>query len=108
MRTLDKFEALRESARFAVAFLHNPDTGDFALVELEPVVSPAPESEDFAARGLQFYGILALTKNGTPKSALADSVDPVVIEDASVSFAALCVEHLKRPRWLMQHGKSVN
>jgi hypothetical protein len=87
---MDKFEALASASQFSVGILGNPETSDFALVDLGPKPLPENLRRDFTKRGLYFLGVAGIVQ-GTPQTALAEPLD-----DADTSaLAQAFLQHLE-------------
>jgi len=94
MRTLDKFEAIADGAQFPVCILGNPQTSDFALIDLD---RPLPEGLE--GRGLFFIGVIGLSCDGAAKIALAEPLDRETVSTLSQAFVRHVEGAIKAMPW---------
>ena len=74
LATLDKFERVAWDSQYAVCLMANPESTEFALVDLTEA-APSPDAfESFIARHLHFAGIAGIC-DGRPAVALVVEQD---------------------------------
>jgi hypothetical protein len=96
MDGLDRFEQIAHDAQYALVLLANEWTGDWELIEPEPV-APAT-AQTFAERGLVFGGILGIV-SGRPRVALDVELDDEVSTAITQAFVAWVRKHA---RWMVR------
>jgi len=100
---MDKFEQLARDAEYALFLLANESTGDFELIEPQPI--PTDAARGYSERGLSFGGVLALV-GGKPRSALALPLEDATVDAIVREFIARVVYMEKHPRWMVPGGNA--
>lgn len=102
----DKFETLLQDSSFALALLANEQTGDWALVEPQPV-QDAAKARTYSERNLSFAGILGIVGD-KPRSALAMPLEGETITAIVAEFIQRYRRTKTHPRWTMRPVLTAN
>jgi hypothetical protein len=105
MGTLDKFETITAASTYTLALLINEASGDFELIDPEPV--DAERAKTLHERGLGFGGILAIV-DGKPRCALDVILSPEVEAAIVREFLQRIAHTLTHPRWCVRPDMRAN
>jgi hypothetical protein len=87
IKQLESVQALRNESAFAVAILANPDTGEFKLVNPEPL--PAHLALEYTKRGLTLCGVIGVSPKWVPRAELIVNLEAALLEAIADAFIQL-------------------
>lgn len=96
MQKLDKFEAIAHDAQFPVCILGNPQTSEYALIDLE---KPLPKTL-LDERGMYFIGAIGIV-DGAPRVALNEPLEDATISRLSQAYLRHIADALKAAPWFV-------
>lgn len=103
---LDQFDDVLAKATFALGLLVNQVSGDFELVELQPVSAALAES--CTARGLEFGGVIGRTFTGKAVVRLTVQLDDETFAPIAKEFARRAVRATAHSKWLAAPDRNRN